>query len=87
MTTLKLLRHNIPILALFITVSGCSSPNQVYGLGVVPQNVTGDENSVSVFNVWSAGDALPLALNHCVQYKKLPEFERMGPITAYFKCK
>jgi len=67
-------------------LSACSSENQVYGLGVVPQNVTGDEKSVSVFNVWSGGDALPLAERHCQQFGKRAVFEKMSGITANFSC-
>ena len=69
---------------LFLTA--CSSSNQVYGLGVVPQNVTGDGDKVSVFNVWSAGDAQPLADRYCRERRKVASFDRMSGITANFTC-
>jgi hypothetical protein len=68
------------------TLGACSNENQVYGLGVVPQSVTGDENAVSVFNVWSAGAAMPLAERHCQNYGKRASYERMSGITAIFSC-
>jgi len=67
-------------------LSGCGSPDQVYGLGLVPQEVTGDAEKVSVFNVWSGGDALPLAERHCQQFGKKAEFVKMSGITANFIC-
>ena len=71
---------------LTIALTGCGGPNQVYGLGAVPQSITGDENSVEVFNVWSGGDAQPLADRHCRQYDKDAIFQRMRAITAIFTC-
>ena len=65
-------------------LAGCE--NQVYGLGLVPQNVSGDENSVSVFNVWKATDAQPLADRHCSQFDKRAVFARSAPITMMFDC-
>ena len=37
---------------MLIFLTACGNSNQVYGLGLVPQKVTGDENSVTVFNVY-----------------------------------
>ena len=71
---------------LLTTLQACGDPNQVYGLGAVPQSITGDENGVSVFNVWSGGDAQPLADRHCRQYDKEAIFQRMKVITAIFTC-
>lgn len=78
--------RTVGLVLVAVMLSGCGNPDQVYGLGVIPQNVTGDENSVSVFNVWSGGDALPLAERHCQQYDKSAVFERMMGITAEFSC-
>ena len=72
--------------AFTLVLSGCGDPNQVYGLGAVPQSISGDENSVEVFNVWSGGDAQPLADRHCRQYDKDAIFQRMRAITAIFTC-
>ena len=52
------------------------------------QKITGDENAVSVWNVYSAGDALPLAKRHCASYGKDAVFTNMsGFITANFQCR
>ena len=77
----------VGLLLAVIFISGCSSTNQVYGFGVVDQEIIGDEDSVSVFNVWSAGDAQPLANRHCNKYDKRVVFDHMKNITAYFYCK
>ncbi|CUH60248.1 hypothetical protein THS5294_01537 [Thalassobacter stenotrophicus] len=69
-----------------ILLTACGNPNQVYGLGLVPQSVTGDENGVSVFNVWDAGAAQPLASRHCREYDKEAIFQRMQAISAVFTC-
>ena len=76
----------IVISCIAFALTGCGDPNQVYGLGVVPQSISGDENSVEVFNVWSGGDAQPLADRHCRQYDKDAIFQRMRAITAIFTC-
>ena len=78
---------NYALLGLFILFSqGCANSEQVYGFGLVGQKVEGDEKSVSVWNVWSAGDALPLAMKHCQKYGKTPVFKKASGITAYFDC-
>lgn len=76
----------IALIAVVMLAGGCGGDNQVYGLGVVPQNVGGDENKVSVFNVWSATGAKPLADRHCRQYGKEAVFSGMSAITAHFTC-
>ena len=65
-------------------LAGCK--DQVYGMGLVPQNVTGDEHHVSVFNVWKATDAQPLADRWCLQYDKRAVFSSSAPITMIFDC-
>jgi hypothetical protein len=71
---------------LAVLLAGCSTTgNQVYQC-CVGQTLKGDENLVSVSNVWSAGDALPLAAKHCRAYNKDAVFDRMSFITAHFKC-
>lgn len=71
---------------MLIFLTACGNSNQVYGLGLVPQKVTGDENSVNVFNVYSAGDAFPLASKWCSKYDKKAVFEKMSVISANFNC-
>jgi hypothetical protein len=81
------MNKKIALLLGVVFISGCASTNQVYSFGVVDQKVNGNEESVSVFNVWSAGDAQPLADRHCQKYGKRAEFDQMKNITAYFYCK
>lgn len=74
-------------ICLSLLICGCSTTgNQVYNC-CVGQTVEGDESEVSIFNVYSAGDGLPLAINHCQKYNKNAYFERMSFITAHFKCR
>ena len=75
------------LLTSVLLLTGCAGKNQVYGLGMVDQEVKGDENQVSVWNVYSAGDAYPLAMKHCSKFGKTAVFDRSSMITAYFKCK
>ena len=76
----------ILVIGVAILIGGCSTTgNQVYQC-CIGQTVTGDESTVSVTNVYSAGDAFPLAMNHCQKYKKTASFEKMTFITANFKC-
>lgn len=79
------MRVLISALALSL-LAACGGSDQVYSAGMVPQNVTGDADKVSVFNVWSAGGAMPLAQRHCAQHGKTATFERMSGITAHFAC-
>lgn len=82
--TLKLLAKIAFLSLACATLQACE--NQVYGAGLIPQNVSGDENGVSVFNVWSASDAQPLADRHCRQHDKEAVFDHSAPITMFFKC-
>lgn len=71
-------------LGLIVVLAGCQ--NQVYGAGLIPQNVQGDESGVSVFNVWKATDAQPLADRHCAEFGKRAIFAKSAPITMFFDC-
>lgn len=74
------------ILCTAFFVSACSvTGNQVYQC-CFGQSVSGDENAVKIVNVFSAGDAMPLAVNHCQKYGKNASFDRMSIFTAHFKC-
>lgn len=66
------------------TLAGCK--DQVYGMGLVPQSVKGDEHHVRVFNVWKASDAQPLADRWCLKHNKKAVFSRSAPITMIFDC-
>lgn len=74
------------LIPIALVLSGCANSGQVYGLGAIGQKVEGNENAVSVWNVWSAGDALPLATLHCRKYGKAAFFKKSSGITAYFSC-
>ena len=78
-----------------VMVTGCTQSNaklvngesQVYVGGLVSQRVNGDANMVSVWNVWTAKDGLPLANQHCQKYGKPgAEIVSKTGITAYYKC-
>jgi hypothetical protein len=80
-------RLNLVVLGVSIVwLSGCANDGQVYGMGMVGQKVQGDSKQVTVWNVWSGGDALPLAMKHCRKFKKSADFEKMDGITAVFNC-
>jgi hypothetical protein len=88
----------ILLLSLFsLVVSGCTrsgvglsggeSDGNLYVGGLVNQRVTGDSENVSVWNVWTAKDGLPLAELHCQKYgRQGAEIIKKRGITAYYKC-
>lgn len=60
---------------------------QVYSTGLVNQRVSGDGVNVSVWNIWSAKDGLPLAQQYCQQFGKTVSTEtRFKGITGYYTC-
>jgi hypothetical protein len=50
------------------------------------QKIVGNEQYVTVSNVWNEMDALPLAEAHCKQFGKSARFNRMEPMRAVFDC-
>jgi hypothetical protein len=50
------------------------------------QRVVGNDQYVTVSNVWNEMDALPLAQVHCKQYGKSARFNRMEGVRAIFDC-
>lgn len=75
---------------LFLLV-GCATDTTLYGnkanlYGGMGQTVTGDENNVSVWNIWKAEHALPVAEQHCAKYGKEVVSYRQSGITGYYKC-
>lgn len=50
------------------------------------QKVVGNDQYVTVSNVWNEMDALPLAEAHCKQFGKSARFSRMQPLRAIFDC-
>ncbi len=50
------------------------------------QKVVGNDQYVTVSNVWNEMDALPLAQAHCKQFGKSARFNRMETMRAVFDC-
>ena len=51
------------------------------------QKVVGNDQYVTVSNVWNEMDVLPLAETHCKQHKKSARFSRMEAYRAIFDCR
>ncbi len=50
------------------------------------QKVVGNDQYVTVSNVWNEMDGLPLAETHCKQYGKSARFKSMAPYRAIYDC-
>jgi len=50
------------------------------------QKVVGNDQYVTVSNVWNEMDALPLAETHCLQYGKSARFNHMEALRAIYDC-
>jgi hypothetical protein len=75
-------------LFLILFLSGCGvtgNDAKIYP-GFFGQKVVGNEAYVSVGNVWSEMDALPLAEEHCKKYGKIAVFKNFQGIVARFDC-
>ena len=76
---------------IFLFLTGCVTDTTLHGnranlYGGMGQRVTGDENKVSVWNIWKAEHALPVAEQHCAKYgKEVISFSQSG-ITGYYEC-
>lgn len=71
-----------------LALAGCGtagSDANIYG-SPMGQRVVGNETYVTVSNVWSEMDALPLAEKHCSQFGKAARFTRMEGHRAIFDC-
>ena len=72
-------------------ISSCATDTNLYGnranlYGGMGQSVNGDENNVSIFNLWKAEHGLPVAEQHCAKYgKKVVSYSQSG-ITGLYKC-
>lgn len=55
-------------------------------LSACGQGIAGNGTYVSVSNVWSDGDALPKASEHCSKWGRTPRFKYFEKYTAYFDC-
>lgn len=74
-------------LTLVLALSGCVKPDaNIYRGGVVGQKVIGNEISVTVSNVWNAGDAFGLAEQHCRQFSRAARPSGGRGYTFSFDC-
>lgn len=73
------------IILIFFFISSCSSSNNIHGC-CIGQKVVGNKNYVTVSNVWNEMGALPLAEEHCGQFKKSAKFKKMEGYRAIFDC-
>lgn len=65
---------------------GCAtSPTNMYG-GLFGQQVTGNEVSVIVSNIWNEMDGLKLADDHCKKYGKAARLNRFSDYKASYDC-
>ena len=85
------MKYLIIIFSIFF-LSSCADKNaklignkaNIYG--AMGQRVTGDSNSVSIWNIWNAEDAKPVAEQHCQKYNKTVVSMSFAGITGYYKC-
>mgnify|MGYP006879010733 FL=1 len=77
---------SILIISLFF-LNSCSSDGQVYRGGGIGQTVAGDTNFVTVSNIWSALDGLPLAEKHCAGFNKKALIRSYGTFySGHYDC-
>ena len=83
------------VLTVFFTVLflvSCANPNaQLVGnkaniYGGIGQTVNGDSKSVTIWNIWNAEDAKPVAEQHCNKYGKKVVSMTFQGITGYYEC-
>jgi hypothetical protein len=84
------MRVLLTIIAVAGILNGCSSPYagndaNVYN-SLNGQRVVGNDQYVTVSNVWNEMDALPLAETHCKQFGKSARFNKLEPYRAIFDC-
>ncbi len=65
------------LIAASLCLAGCANDANIYPFDPVGQRIVGNETYVSISNVWSEMDALPLAERHCAQYGKRARFDQM----------
>ena len=74
------------IVAAALLLAGCATgPNNLYG-GLHGQQVTGNEVSVIVSNIWNEMDGLKLADGHCKKYGKAARLNRFADYKASYDC-
>ena len=73
------MRMAAPLLLLG-SLGGCATPR------LIPPGVSGDANSVRIFNTWGKEEALPYAAKHCATFGKVPKVRNWEPLTLVFDC-
>jgi hypothetical protein len=88
----KVIAMKATIGAMLLSGTLCACTSQagndahLYPLGLFGQRVVGNDQYVTVSNVWNEMDALPLAEAHCKQYGKSARFNRMEGPRAIYDC-
>jgi hypothetical protein len=84
------MRATFVVLLVSILVCSCTSryagndANIYHSLN--GQRVVGNDQYVTVSNVWNEMDGLPLADSHCKQFGKSARFSHMEPYRAIYNC-
>ena len=60
--------------------------SNIYPGGLLGQRINGDDNSVTIWNLWNARDGKPVAEQHCRKYGKKVISMSFSNITGYYKC-
>lgn len=67
-------------------LAGCvTSDAHIYPI-TVGQRVVGNDQYVTISNVWNEMDGLPLADSHCRKHGKSARFNRMEDYRAVYDC-
>lgn len=77
--------RNILMIAICLLPGCATSSTNMYG-GLFGQQVTGNEVSVIVSNIWNEMDGLKLADAHCKQYGKAARLNRFADYKASYDC-
>lgn len=77
------------VLVLALLACGCSryagNDANIYN-SLQGQKVVGNEVNVTVSNIWSEMDGLPLADAHCAKYGKVARTKSFGRYRANYDC-
>jgi hypothetical protein len=81
------MRDVVPFLLLSTILCACSHSDANIYNSFNGQRVVGNDQYVTISNVWNEMDALPLADAHCKQYGRSARFSHMEGARAIFDCK
>jgi hypothetical protein len=79
------MRATVAVLCLTILCACSHSDANIYH-SLNGRRVVGNEQYVTISNVWNEMDALPLADAHCKEYGKSARFKQMVGPRAIFGC-